>query len=214
MNRLTEGGILDRDDQSPSRAETGDVPVRTYHASRRMRWRGLLMVAVALGAGAYLVRSDPQLDLVYVVDVVLLVVTWATLFWIAALGIERFFEDQPTLIARPEGLVLFPKTDPDGIVAWQDIRAIEVFTFGRGPFTSRFFTLVVDDPQVVSRHLPPVLRLAYRIDRWAAGDNRYFRPRSDFDIPVSRVVDELEAYRRHRLGLPPVDDGSPDAPED
>ena len=211
MNRLREDGILDRDDQSPARAVIGDVPARTYHASRRKRWRGLLMVAAALGAGAYLVRSDPQLDLVYVVDVILLVLTWATLFWIAALGIERFFEDQPTLAARPEGLVLFPKSDPESIVPWEDIRAIEVFTFGRGLFASRFFTLVVDDPQVVSRHLPPVLRLAYRIDRWAAGDNRYFRPRSDFDIPVSRAVDELEAYRRYRLGLPQVNAGTPDA---
>ena len=182
--------------------------VRVFYASRRKRWLGLLMIAAALGAGSYLVWFDPQLDLSYAIDIIFLVVTWATLLWIAALGIERFFEAEPTLAARPEGLVLFPKSDPEGVVAWEDIRAIEVYAFGRGVFGSRFFTLVVDDPQIVSRHLPPVLRLAYRIDRWAAGDNRYFRRRSDFDIPVSRVVDELETYRRCKLVTPPGDAGA------
>ena len=105
----------------------------------------------------------------------------------------------PTLIARPEGLVLFPATDPESIVAWDDIRKVEVFSFGRGRFASRFLTIVVDDPDVISRHLPLHLKIAYRVDRWAAGDCRYFRPRSDFDIPLSEVADEIEAYRVHRV---------------
>lgn len=184
-------------DGTGERAEVGQGPLeRVYFASRRKRWRGLLLVAAAIGAGAYLVWRDPYITTHDTRQLVALGVIWTLLFTIAAVGIERFFEPLPTLAAGPDGLILFPRDRRPGIIAWSDITRIEIFRFVPRKFSTGFLTVVVEDPRVISRHLPWHLKLAYRIDRWAAGANRYFRPPSDFDQPLAEVVAELETMRR------------------
>lgn len=175
---------------------TDPLTHRVYHASRRKRWRGLIMVAAALFAGGYLVWRDPYITTRDMDQVVALGVIWAMLFAIAAMGIERFFEPVATLAAGPEGLILFPNRRRSKPIPWADITRIEVFRFVPKKLSRGFLAIVVEDPRVISRHLPVHLKLAYRIDRWAAGENRYFRPPSDFDRPVDAVVEELEAMRR------------------
>lgn len=154
------------------------------------------MVAAAVGTGVLILLRKPPLHFDDPTHVGLVALTWALFFWVAAQGIERMFEPMPTMVALPEGLLLFPQHDPDSVIPWTDIRRFEVFRFGKSRLSAPFLTVVVDDPSVVSRHLPWHLKIAYRIDRWAAGDNRYFRPRSDFDIPVQQVAEELETWRR------------------
>ncbi len=172
-----------------------DAPGRVFYASRRKRWRGALMVLAALGVGAFLVSRQPPLDMSNYWDIALVATTWIGLIWVAATGIERCFEQLPTLRALPEGLVLFPTSNRQSVIPWSDITRIEVYRFFKSRWAARFLSLVVDDPRKISRHLPLHLRIAYCADRWVAGDNRYFRPASDFDVPVTQVVEEIEAWR-------------------
>ena len=197
--------IFDQRTTAPARDE---VAVQVFYASRRKRWRGALMVAAALAAGVFLVWRQPPLNMFDYFDMALVATTWIGLIWVSAMGIERCFEPMPTLLARPEGLVLFPTTDPDAIIPWDQITRIETFRFANTRLAPRFLTIVVDDHRSISRHLPWHLKIAYRMDRWAAGDNRYFRPGSDFDVPITQVVADCEAWRIAHSATSVATDGS------
>lgn len=191
----TENVIYHRRQQVPEQPEADPAPVRIFYASRRKRWRGSILILAAIGSAAWLVWSRPALDFRDPVDLGLVMLTWVTFFVVSAVGIERCFEPMPTLAARPEGLVLFPATHPDSVVAWQDLRSIGVCRFGPRWWPSHFLDISVNDPAVISRHLPLHLRAAYRIDRWMAGDTSYYRAPADFDMPLAEVAEELEAWR-------------------
>ena len=151
---------------------------------------------VAILSAAWLVWSRPYLNFSSPIDIGLVVITWGTFFVVAAIGIERCFEPMKTLAATPEGLVLFPAWHPDSVVAWDDIRSIGICQFGPKWWPSRFLDISVHDPAVIARHLPIHLKLAYRIDRWMAGDTSYYRPPADFEQPLADVAAELEAWRQ------------------
>ena len=153
------------------------------------------MVLAALLAAAWLVWSRPPLDFRDPMDITLVILTWTTFFGVAAIGIERCFEPMPTLAARPEGLVLFPTIRPDDVIPWDEIRSIGVCQFGPRWWRARFLDVSVDDSGVISRRLPLHLKIAYRIDRWMAGDTSYYRSPADFDEPLADVAAELEAWR-------------------
>lgn len=159
------------------------------------------MIALCIVSAAWLVWSRPPLDFSDPLDIALVVATWAIFFVFTAAGIERCFEPMPTLAARPEGLVLFPGTRPDSVVPWADIRSIGICRFGPRWWPSFFLDIAVDDPAVIIRHLPVHLKVAYRIDRWMAGDTSYYRPPADFEDPLDEVAKELEAWRI-AYGLP------------
>ena len=149
----------------------------------------------AIGSAAWLVWSEPYLNLSNTLDMALIVMTWATFFVVAAVGIERCFEPMPTLAATPQGLVLFPTFKPKAFVAWDEISSITVSRFGPRWLPSTFLDIAVEDPSAVARHLPIHLKIAYRIDRWMIGDTSYYRPRADFEKPLNDVAAELEAWR-------------------
>ena len=77
--------IFDRRDND---LEMADAPARIFYASRRKRWRGALMVAAALAAGAFLVWREPPLDMSSYFDIALVAITWIGLVWVSAMGIE------------------------------------------------------------------------------------------------------------------------------
>jgi len=183
----------------PGATETDGAIVRTYYLGRRKRWRGLVMVAAALGVGAFLVYRNPGFDSGSIRDVLLLVVTFGVFFAVAAQGIERFFTPQPSLIVRRDGLVLLPRQRPDALLPWQDIVSIDVYRFGKRVRSPRFFSIVVDHHSKISRNLPPIQRMAFWVDRTYVGEARYFRAGSDFEEPVDQVVAELRAFRE-KLG--------------
>lgn len=171
------------------------MPELIFYASRRKRWRGSALVLAAIASAAWLVWSRPALDFRDPIDLALVSLTWVTFFLVAAIGIERCFEPMPTLAARPEGLVLFPATKPEAVVPWESLRSVGVCRFGPKWWPSQFLDISVDDAAAISRLLPPHLKLAYRIDRWLAGDTSYYRPPADFEQPLTEVAEELEAWR-------------------
>ena len=169
--------------------------MRVFHASRRKRWRGAVLVVAALVSAAYLTWFGPYINLSSPLEVGAIVLTWIIFFLVTAIGIERCFEPMPTLAATPQGLVLFPMHDLDSVVAWDDIRAIDLCRFGPKWWQSTFLDISVHDAVSISRHLPLHLKFAYRIDRWMAGDTSYYRPPADFQQPLAEVAQELEAWR-------------------
>ena len=161
-------------------AGAADAPVKTYYASRAKTRRGLYLIAAALLVGAFLVWKNPRLDPSSVFDMTRLALTFTVLIAVLAQGIERLFSRLPSLVVRPSGLVLMPRRQPDGVLEWADIRSIDVYRFGKRVRSRPFFTIRLDDPEKISRHLPLLQRLAFAIDRrgsrviFISDQQRYF----------------------------------------